>query len=72
MYFWDLRDGPSYSGWWFGPTVGADDVWCYNAQASALPPASGWTCQQVDDELTLKMYAHCSTMESSQGATVAQ
>jgi len=43
VYFWDERDGPSFSGWWFGPKVGGDQVWAYHGDgAAALPPASGW------------------------------
>merc|ERR1719169_399957 len=42
IYFWDERDGPNFSGWWFGPKVGGDQVWAYNPQAEAKPPAGGW------------------------------
>lgn len=43
IYFWDERDGPGFSGWWFGPKVGGDQVWAYNAhKASPVPPPSGW------------------------------
>ena len=26
IYFWDERDGPNFSGWWFGPVIGGDQV----------------------------------------------
>jgi len=43
MYYWDDRDGPTFSGWWFGPKVGGDQVWAYNGnKASPVPPPSGW------------------------------
>ena len=43
IYFWDDRDGASFSGWWFGPKVGGDQVWAYNgSKSSAMPPLSGW------------------------------
>eukprot|EP00933_Yihiella_yeosuensis_P071683 TRINITY_DN79912_c0_g1_i1.p1 TRINITY_DN79912_c0_g1~~TRINITY_DN79912_c0_g1_i1.p1 ORF type:complete len:931 (-),score=287.51 TRINITY_DN79912_c0_g1_i1:123-2855(-) len=43
IYFWDDRDGPSFSGWWFGPKVGGDQVWAYNGQkVSPTPPLSNW------------------------------
>jgi len=43
IYFWDDRDGPNFCGWWFGPVVGGDQVWAYNANtASSAPPTSGW------------------------------
>jgi len=43
IYFWDDRDGPSFSGWWFGPKVGGDQVWAYNGDTSAgVPPPGGW------------------------------
>lgn len=43
VYFWDDRDGASFGGWWFGPKIGGDQVWCYHADKSAqTPPLSGW------------------------------
>jgi len=43
IYFWDDRDGPSFSGWWFGPKVGGDQVWAYNGDKSAqVPPLDNW------------------------------
>ena len=29
IYFWDDRDGPTFSGWWIGPKVGGDQVWSH-------------------------------------------
>jgi hypothetical protein len=43
LYFWDERDGPSFSGWWFGNKVGGAQVWSRNQQKGQLPPTSGWT-----------------------------
>eukprot|EP00439_Symbiodinium_sp_Y106_P042525 s6486_g5.t1 len=46
IYYWDERDGPSFNGWWFGPKVGGDQVWAYNAgnlgRENAMPPTSNW------------------------------
>merc|ERR1712190_500885 len=42
VYFWDQRDGPSFSGWWFGPKIGGDQVWAYHAAQTQTPPKSGW------------------------------
>jgi len=58
IYFWDERDGPNYSGWWFGPQVGGDQVWAYNGnKASQNPPASGWKVPwdgEVDPTIVLQ------------------
>eukprot|EP00747_Dinoflagellata_sp_TGD_P197729 gnl/TRDRNA2_/TRDRNA2_69467_c0_seq1.p1 gnl/TRDRNA2_/TRDRNA2_69467_c0~~gnl/TRDRNA2_/TRDRNA2_69467_c0_seq1.p1 ORF type:complete len:938 (-),score=322.79 gnl/TRDRNA2_/TRDRNA2_69467_c0_seq1:66-2777(-) len=44
IYFWDERDGAAFSGWWFGPKVGGDQVWAYNGSGAgaAAPPVAGW------------------------------
>lgn len=43
LYYYDERDGPSFSGWWFGPKVGGDQVWAYHPdKSSPTPPLSGW------------------------------
>merc|ERR1740138_215821 len=42
IYFWDERDGPTFSGWWFGPKVGGDQVWAYHPDKDMVPPTSGW------------------------------
>lgn len=42
IYFWDDRDGASFSGWWFGPAVGGDQVWAYSPDKSMVPPSSQW------------------------------
>mmetsp|Transcript_156746 Transcript_156746/g.300635 ORF Transcript_156746/g.300635 Transcript_156746/m.300635 type:complete len:1829 (-) Transcript_156746:72-5558(-) len=45
LYYWDERDGPDQCGWWFGPEIGGEEVWCYhNGKADEkLPPEKGWT-----------------------------
>merc|ERR1712032_1749746 len=30
IYYWDDRDGSDLSGWWFGPSLGGDQVWAYH------------------------------------------
>ncbi|CAL1155885.1 unnamed protein product [Cladocopium goreaui] len=49
IYFWDKRDGPEFTGWWFGEAVGTSHVWsrCELPTASIpapvpSPPAQGW------------------------------
>ena len=43
LYFWDERDGPAFSGWWFGNQVGGAQVWSRNRLTSLQPPKQGWT-----------------------------
>lgn len=43
LYFWDNRDGPDFSGWWFGNQVGGAQVWSRNKVTGNTPPKSGWT-----------------------------
>lgn len=31
IYFWDDVQNPTFCGWWFGPEVGAEQVWAYNS-----------------------------------------
>jgi len=42
VFFWDQRDGPTNSGWWFAPAIGSDQVWAYSPVQTATPPTSGW------------------------------
>ncbi|CAE7547728.1 unnamed protein product [Symbiodinium natans] len=42
LYFWDLRDGPDFVGWWLGQSVGASLVWSRCEAAEDRPPSSGW------------------------------
>eukprot|EP00929_Paragymnodinium_shiwhaense_P102003 TRINITY_DN651_c0_g1_i1.p1 TRINITY_DN651_c0_g1~~TRINITY_DN651_c0_g1_i1.p1 ORF type:complete len:907 (-),score=340.16 TRINITY_DN651_c0_g1_i1:154-2874(-) len=42
VFFWDQRDGPEQSGWWFAPAIGSDQVWAYSPSQSATPPLAGW------------------------------
>merc|ERR1712151_802485 len=43
IYFWDDRDGDGLCGWWFGPSVGGEQVWAYHpSRTAAPPPASEW------------------------------
>eukprot|EP00746_Dinoflagellata_sp_MGD_P099254 gnl/MRDRNA2_/MRDRNA2_40361_c0_seq1.p1 gnl/MRDRNA2_/MRDRNA2_40361_c0~~gnl/MRDRNA2_/MRDRNA2_40361_c0_seq1.p1 ORF type:complete len:902 (-),score=214.43 gnl/MRDRNA2_/MRDRNA2_40361_c0_seq1:66-2771(-) len=43
IYFWDEGNGTSYSGWWFGPVIGGDEVWAYNRDTTCMmPPSYGW------------------------------
>ena len=42
LFFWDSRDGPEFSGWWFGDRVGGGTVWSRCESKDLLPPVSGW------------------------------
>jgi len=42
LYYWDNRSGRDMSGWWFGSSVGGDEVYAKAEQHSALPPTKGW------------------------------
>lgn len=43
IYFWDDRDGADFGGWWFGPRVGSDQIWCHSdVKDTTLPPMTGW------------------------------
>eukprot|EP00929_Paragymnodinium_shiwhaense_P088330 TRINITY_DN48623_c0_g1_i1.p1 TRINITY_DN48623_c0_g1~~TRINITY_DN48623_c0_g1_i1.p1 ORF type:complete len:575 (-),score=90.81 TRINITY_DN48623_c0_g1_i1:186-1910(-) len=44
VYFWDDRDGDTWSGWWLGPTVGSATVWahCPSTLERQSPPWIGW------------------------------
>lgn len=61
IYYWDSRDGPSFNGWWFGPKVGGDQVWAYNAghpgrDHPGMPPTSNWKVPwdgKVDERLRI-------------------
>ncbi|CAE7242709.1 GIP, partial [Symbiodinium necroappetens] len=64
IYYWDERDGPSFNGWWFGPKVGGDQVWAYNAgnlgRENAMPPTSNWKVPwdgKVDEKLRISVGA---------------
>jgi len=43
LYFWDARDGQSFSGWWFGPEVGGDKVMAHSPRDTQTPPMKGWS-----------------------------
>eukprot|EP00930_Biecheleria_cincta_P019186 TRINITY_DN14712_c0_g1_i1.p1 TRINITY_DN14712_c0_g1~~TRINITY_DN14712_c0_g1_i1.p1 ORF type:complete len:2123 (-),score=549.27 TRINITY_DN14712_c0_g1_i1:16-6384(-) len=42
IYFWDGRDGSSFEGWWFGKSVGGNEVWSHCPEKDMLPPLKGW------------------------------
>ena len=42
LYYWDSRDGPDFEGWWFGNTVGGNQVWAHCKASSLQPPRTGW------------------------------
>ncbi|CAE7352394.1 ACC1 [Symbiodinium pilosum] len=43
IYFWDDKASPTFCGWWFGPRVGAEEVWAYNpGRMLGTAPLGGW------------------------------
>ena len=45
LYFWEDKESPDFSGWWFGTLIGGDEVWAFHPDTSAKsPPMSGWQC----------------------------
>ncbi|CAJ1337100.1 unnamed protein product [Effrenium voratum] len=42
IYFWNDVQNPSFCGWWFGPQVGAEQVWAFNPGRMTTAPLSGW------------------------------
>jgi len=57
IYYWDKRDGPEFSGWWFGEAVGGSEVWSRCESHADLPPHAGWRLPwdgEVSEELVVK------------------
>jgi len=42
MYYFDNRDGPEFSGWWFGDELGGAQVWARCNSHGQSPPKLGW------------------------------
>eukprot|EP00927_Polykrikos_kofoidii_P022008 TRINITY_DN20667_c0_g1_i1.p1 TRINITY_DN20667_c0_g1~~TRINITY_DN20667_c0_g1_i1.p1 ORF type:complete len:2068 (-),score=493.97 TRINITY_DN20667_c0_g1_i1:213-6416(-) len=42
LYYWDSRDGPEFSGWWFGDQLGGSQVWARSPSHGQSPPRVGW------------------------------
>ena len=60
LYYWDTRDGAAFSGWWFGPRVGSDQVWAFHPADTPTPPTVGWRAPcdgPVDTSLVLSRQA---------------
>merc|ERR1712217_721341 len=59
LYFWDDKKDPKFSGWWFGPKVGGEQIWAFHGNKdSATPPATGWRIPfdgPVDDGFKVSM-----------------
>ena len=56
LYWWDARDGPDLSGWWFGVEKGSDVVWAYASTDSRHPAHTAWRVPHngpVDETITL-------------------
>mmetsp|Transcript_2582 Transcript_2582/g.5859 ORF Transcript_2582/g.5859 Transcript_2582/m.5859 type:complete len:348 (-) Transcript_2582:2-1045(-) len=75
LYFWDERDGPSFSGWWFGNQVGGAQVWSRNKLTTMQPPKNGWTIPwdgDVKKELMVMTVAEKQAMDQQKGGVAAQ
>merc|ERR1711957_152287 len=61
IYYWDGRDGKEQNGWWFGPSVGSNQVWAFHPadpSSKELPPTSKWCIPhdgQVDPSFSLSI-----------------
>merc|ERR1719440_1266210 len=57
IYYWDDRENPELSGWWFGPSVGGDLVWAFHPSRLAMtPPVGDWNVPhdgEVDADFTV-------------------
>ena len=59
IYYWDMRDGASWNGWWFGKRVGDIGVYAYahNPRPHVfprLPPTANWKLgDSIDRKLTI-------------------
>jgi hypothetical protein len=42
LYYWDMRDGSEFAGWWFGDKVGGSEVWARCNSHGQTPPVAGW------------------------------
>jgi len=71
IYFWDERDGPSFTGWWFGPKVGGDQVWAYNGDKnSPTPPLANWKVPwdgPVDPSLRIQLGPQSAAAPAGRG-----
>lgn len=66
IYFWDQRDGDDLFGWWFGPTVGGDQVWAHHpSRMAATPPSTDWNVPHDGAiDKSFSVMAHWPTRES--------
>lgn len=75
LYFWDERDGANFSGWWFGPKVGGDQVWAHHAQANPTPPPSGWKVPwdgPIDNSVTVSLSSAAAAQQQKPQQQQAQ
>jgi hypothetical protein len=42
LYYWDMRDGNDFAGWWFGDELGGSQVWARCSSHGNVPPPAGW------------------------------
>jgi len=69
VYFWDERDGDAFCGWWFGPSVGGDQVWAYHPNRAMTPPTTGWYVPfggEMDMTLVLRFGAAAAAQTQQQ------
>eukprot|EP00435_Cladocopium_sp_Y103_P021690 s3160_g5.t1 len=68
LYYWDERDGMAFSGWWFGPKIGGDQVWAYQpTRTTETPPQSGWKVP-YDGPVDLSLCAGSTSAAAMQAA----
>merc|ERR1719210_2096751 len=74
VYYWDERDGDAFCGWWFGPSVGGDQVWAYHPNRAMAPPATGWVVPfggAVDPSMQLRFGRPASQQQPARPAVRA-
>ena len=65
LYYWDERDGPALSGWWFGDRPGGERVWSRCPTHDSLPPQHGWRVpyDSKDTPRILLVQQRCPVLE---------
>ena len=67
LYFYDERDGPHFSGWWFGRSLGGEEVSAFNPNREGqLPPPSGWRVMPAFGEIYEDFVVGAVTVDNGQ------
>jgi hypothetical protein len=87
LYFWDQRDDTEFNklaGYWFGLSIGGDQVWGHAPGIFDAPPETGWKVpitslprkdilvlsqQRIDELFALQLQATCPATADVEGMT---